>query len=209
MPFIEPPFWARTWRTYPRHVAIKAVVPDTEPAEPLDVLEARAHLGQSLTDDDDLIGRYISSARAYLENRIQKPLRPTEADLFFDAAGAGQWITLPAAPLISVDEIATTDTDDVETVVATSVYLVDDASQPARIGLKSGQYWPVNLRYFRAVRVRLTLGFVPVPEDLIQAMRLLVAHYYENRVAAAPAAGDLVELGVADLVAPYELVVLG
>ncbi len=102
--------------------------------------------------------------------------------------GAGP-ITLARGPLVSVTSVkyTTTSATTTQTLSATA-YSVDTASEPARIGLKSGQSWPTALlRDQNGVEVRFVGGFATsgagVPQEAKQALQLLVGSAYTNREA--------------------------
>jgi uncharacterized phiE125 gp8 family phage protein len=209
MSFIEPPFWSRNLsRVGLIHAATRFVAPLTPPTEPITLAMAKDFLrvASAQTDEDDLIGRYIKAARAFVENRIYRSLVPMSVDVVYDAlASTYGWLTLPYPPLVSVTSITTIGVDGAATVIDPSLYLVDTSSEPGRIGLPNGQPWPMNLRAFQPVTVRIVVGYTVVPEDLVQAMRLLVAHYFENRVASS-LVGAIMPMGIDEHLAPYQIV---
>jgi len=222
--FIQPPFWAQGYgrffsgRSEPVHVGVQFL--DTAaPVEPITLDEAKAWLRVTIADaddilshlEDDVIARLISAARTSCETRTHRPIVAHVCDVFFDRLPPGGWITLPFAPVTAVTSVTITDVTGVPTVVDPTTYLVDLASEPPRLGLPTFGLWqPVAMRAFQAVAIRLTLGYTHPPEDLLQAMRLLLGHYYENRVAVQPGVRNdaVMPLGVAELLAPYELVMV-
>lgn len=204
-PFIEPPFWAHRARRGSAHQSVQ-FIDDGPPVEPMTLAEAKLHLRvhTDQADEDPLIERYITSARTYCENRLQRILAQRTCDVFLDSLLPYHVITLPVGPVVEVTSIKTTDTEGVQTTVDPALYLVDLASVPARIGLPSGQAWPMNLRAFQSVVIRLVVGYVQPAEDIVQAMRLLIGHYNEKRMAVQPTTEEALKLGVEDHLAPYE-----
>jgi len=95
------------------------------------------------------------------------------------------------------------DTDETEYFLGGSYYSIDDKDQYApKIYLKYGQSWPsTTLRPHNGVCVTFVCGYgdagSSVPENIRQAMRLLIGHLYENREAVVTGitAGEL-PLGV-------------
>lgn len=207
--FIQPPFWAQGAGLRGRgapHCGVQFVL-DGTPTEPVTLEETKLFLRVTVPDEDDFIGRCITAARVFCENRIGRAIASHVCDVFYDQINPYAWITLPFSGVREVTSVQTTDVNGVQTLVDPSLYLVDLASDPARIGLPTGQCWPMSLRAFQAVAVRLVLGYVQAPEDLVQAIRLLVGHYYEDRGALLTGQQTAVlPLGVDDHLAPYEQV---
>jgi uncharacterized phiE125 gp8 family phage protein len=209
--FIQPPFWAydRRWqlgRTVPTHVGV-TFDPSAVITEPLTVDAAKLYLRVSQPDEDAVIADLITAARVFCEKRTGRPIARQDCDVIYDRIAMGQWITLPYAPVSAVVQIEATDIVGVATVLDPSAYLVDLASEPARVGLPTAGFWPMSLRAFQAIAIRLTVGYVVPPADLVQAMRLLLGNFYENREAVQ--SGHIIAtlpLGVEDILAPYELV---
>lgn len=73
------------------------------------------------------------------------------------------------------------------TTLATSRYLTDLSTEPARLTPAYGNVWPVTLDVTNSVRVTFTAGYgtaSDVPQPIKQAMYMLIAHWYENREAS-------------------------
>lgn len=205
--FIQPPFWAHPVRRGAPHQTV-LFIDDDPPVEPITLAEAKLYLRihADQTDEDALIERLITAARTYCETRLSRPIAQHRCDVFRDRLGTYDLITLPIGPVREVTSITVTDFAGVSTVIDPSLYLVDLASTPARIGLPTGQVWPQNLRRFQPIAIRLLVGDVQPPDDLVQAMRLLIGLYYEERIPIQPAREELSKFGVDDHLAPYELV---
>lgn len=62
---------------------------------------------------------------------------------------------------------------------------MDTDSEPGRVVLKHGQSWPsTTLRTMNPVQVTYVAGYglaASVPPHLVQLIKLLVSHWYENR----------------------------
>ena len=167
--------------------------------EPLTLAQAKAYLRVEFSDDDELISDLIVAARLeceHITNRtfistglrlvINEPLGNGALD--FLANGS---LPLPRPPLISVDDIVYHDWSG----NASSYDLVVTGGTPGRIApvFAAGSIARVSIDY--------TAGYgstpASVPRNVIQAMRLLVAHYYEHRSEDAP-----VPSAVSSLLAP-------
>ena len=95
-------------------------------------------------------------------------------------------------------------------VLAATAYSTDTLGEPARVYLKDIP--SATLRRYNAVEIAFTCGYGAaagnVPEPLRQAIKLLAAHWYENRVAVGEASQlkfEELPLGVQYLLAPYRL----
>jgi uncharacterized phiE125 gp8 family phage protein len=206
--FLQLPFWSRDYSRMWQHIAVARVQGDS-PDEPISVDDAKDFLRVTVADEDVLIGSMITAARQFVEQWIGRPLQVQQWDVFLDRRPRdGTAIALPFAPLVWVDSIKTTDLAGVEHTVDPTTYAWDTASEPGRVWLLTGQMWPVDLRAFQPIVIRIRVGYAVVPETIIQAMRLLIGHYFENRVASAVGVrfDATLPFGVAELLAPYTVV---
>jgi hypothetical protein len=93
----------------------------------------------------------------------------------------------------------------------TSVYELDTYSVPGRVRLKDAQTWPLTLDHWNSVVIRYSVGWAGTGTDLIpqpikQALLILIAQMYENRVPEL-ATRALVPVAFAynALISPYRL----
>ncbi|MCK9917797.1 head-tail connector protein [Microbacteriaceae bacterium K1510] len=179
-------------------------------AEPLTLDEARAFLRVEHHDDDALIGALIAGARLHVEAQTRRALITQVWRLALDAWPESGRIDVRPAPLQAVtaarvfDEAGNAVALDLQSFVpalAASVIAFVPWAVPAPGRLIAGIEFDVRVGY----------GDTPsaVPEPLRQAMRLLVAHWYENRtpVAVGHETAVLSE-AVRALVAPYRMLSL-
>jgi len=98
-----------------------------------------------------------------------------------------RFIELPKSPLISITSIKSFDEADVESTFGTANYYVDVASRPGRVALRDGSVWPTNVRSVNGLVITYKAGFGTtadkVPFQLRQAIKVIAAHWYENREA--------------------------
>lgn len=164
--------------------------------EPITLAEAKNHLRIDYSDDDALIQSQIIAVREYAETATNRafvaqtwkyvldafPSVPSQA-LSWQAA-FGQF-NLPFPPLQSVTSIVWLDTAGNPTTVSSSDYVVDAASEPARVALAYGKSWPSNpLQTIAGVQVTYAAGYASaakVPESIKQMVKLLLGSYYQNR----------------------------
>lgn len=154
--------------------------------EPLSIEEAKAH--GNLTHDPDavLMERLIRAARMWVENYTGRSLLTQTWQL--SAPEFYQRLWLPrAAPLASVTFVKYYDANNALQTLASTVYSVAAFSEPAFVELAVDQSWPSVALRSDAVQIEYVTGSTTVaaiPTPLVQAVALLVAHWYENREAS-------------------------
>ena len=165
---------------------LQLVTPPT--TMPITLAEAKAHcrLESDVTDDDGYVQTLIHAAVAYLDGWsgvLGRAMISQQWDCSLDHFPA--CIRVPLPPLISVDQISYVDDAGDAQTLAAARYIVDAASQPARVTPAFGETWPTTRRQVNAVTVRFTAGygadFNDVPDDLRHAIGFLIAHWYDAR----------------------------
>lgn len=176
--------------------------------EPLDLGEVKTFGRIIETDSDEesdaLLRSLITAARRKAEAYTGRSFINTTWDFALDRAPDKTYLQLPVAPLSSVTSVTYYPDTDVATAWASSNYIVDTYSEPGRITLKTGASWPSDLRPSAAFVVRFVAGYgslaSDVPEDIRQALRILVQSHSEHRE------GDKqIPPLAADLLSPYKL----
>jgi uncharacterized phiE125 gp8 family phage protein len=162
------------------------IVTTIEPAtEPVTLQEAKQHARVSIDVDDSLIETYIKSARRYAESYTHKSFITQTKEIYFnyhDFVPRNQFIRLPISPIQTISSFTTYDDQNVGTIVSTDDYYLGNGG----LVLNSSYYWPSYNRYIDTYKVVATVGFgdaEDVPEDIKQAILMLVAHSYQNREA--------------------------
>jgi uncharacterized phiE125 gp8 family phage protein len=156
----------------------------TAPAqEPVTVEEAKAHLRETSNDSDELIRSLIIAARQYVEKRTARQLVTATWELSLDELQ--NQVELPLPPLVSITSVKYTNADGVVTTVATTVYEITSGLEPGFLRLAYNQIWPTDYLSFSDVwKIRYVAGYGAasvVPEAIKAAIKLYVAHLYENR----------------------------
>jgi uncharacterized phiE125 gp8 family phage protein len=158
----------------------------TPPAsEPVSLDEAKAQLRVDGSDDNTFISGLITAARLYFEETARRSLITQTWRLSLD-----EWsdeIELPRPPLQSISFIKYKNAAGTETTLSTSVYLVDAESEPGRVVLAKDQSWPSDELYkVNPIQITYIAGYgaaADVPEQMKQAIKLIIGHWYENREA--------------------------
>ena len=156
--------------------------------EPISLDEAKDHLRVLHNEEDSYIHGLIVVARQYAENATRRALLTQTWIQYYDATMfpvAPRAFFLKKPPLQSITSIKYIDTDGVEQTVTSTVYEVDTTSEPARVYLAYDEEWPSDVRSQRKSIWLTTVTGYGAPEDvptpIIQAMKILIAHLYENR----------------------------
>lgn len=190
----------------------------TPPAsEPVSTVDAKLHLRIDLSfiSDDGYIGALIAAARAWVEEVCGRAFVTQTWDLYLDRWPARNYIELPLPPLQSVDSLTYYDTDSTAyTLTEDTEFTVDTASQFGRIVLEDDETWPtVSLHPNNPIVIRFTSGYLDtssppssvagVPAPVKQAIKMLAAHWYTNRMAVTADGMGEIPMGVKALIAPY------
>lgn len=161
--------------------------------EPVNLTEAKLHLRVDTEDDDAVIMQLIQTARVDVETISLHKLITQTWDYYLDGFPGCSVIEMPYPPLQSVTAIYYYPDGSTEQTFAAANYTVDAVSEPGKIYLKtptgggSGS-WPADaLIPYNGVKIRFVCGYglgaANVDPRAIQAMKLLIGHYYENREA--------------------------
>jgi uncharacterized phiE125 gp8 family phage protein len=160
-------------------------------ADPLSLAEAKAHLRVTSTDEDGLIAGYILAAREFVENDTHLKLITQTLDYTIDDG----WpcvmvngrlktrIEFPVKPVASVSSVSYVDTNGAVQALSSDQYVLRNNGPVHFIEPAYGAAWPDVRSQTAAITVRFVAGWElsAVPNPILQALRLLVSHQYENR----------------------------
>jgi hypothetical protein len=137
----------------------------TEPAsEPLSQSETKSYLRVTDSGDDALITSLIVTARKIAEEHMSRAIISQTLQLFIDTledyddplwegmrTGAylnyyKNYIDLPFPEVTSISHIKTYDDADNATTFANTKYFLDNARQPARVVLRTGETFPNSIK---------------------------------------------------------------
>lgn len=186
----------------------------TEPDyEPVTLERARQHLyltasGSPATHpDDDLVESYIAAARVTAEKFTDRifPQRTFE----LRARSFAKSMTLPIAPVQSIDSIEYTDTDGNSQTFTD--YTVDLYADPATIEIGELPSIEEGSRIVVTVTAGYPSGNSPpdadeIPQPVKHAILMLVGHFYENRASVVvDGTASSVPMAFHDLLWPYRM----
>lgn len=177
----------------------------TGPAvEPVPLAEMKAWLRLDGTDEDSLVAALTTAARLLVEASAGRFLITQVWRVVRHAWPADGVITAPYGPLSGLQTAQIFDAQGAAQTLSADLFAVESAYEPGRLRVVGSP--PVPGRRREGIALDLILGYGPtpghVPEVLRQAVRLLVAHWFENR-------GDgrrrdlALPADVAALIAPY------
>jgi uncharacterized phiE125 gp8 family phage protein len=184
----------------------------TAPAvEPLSLDEARSFLRVEHYDDDDTIAALVAGARLHVEAQTRRALIAQGWRLSLDRWPDDGRLAVRPAPLRALTAARVYDEGGTAHAIDAQAFVLDLANSALAFAP-----WalPVPGRSVAGIEIDVVCGYGEaandVPEPLRQAIRLLAAHWYENRGVVAPGAAPaaLLPAGAAALIAPYRVLSL-
>jgi uncharacterized phiE125 gp8 family phage protein len=179
-------------------------------AEPLSLDEAKIFLRVEHNADDVLIAALIAAARLHVEAQTQAALITQTWRLTLSDWPCQGQVRVRPAPLQALVAARVFDMQGDAQSLDTQAFVPD-----AGAATLSFIPWalPSPNRIAAGIELDVTVGFgdsaSDVPEPLRQAIRLLVAHWYENRgLVAGDGQGAVLPATVAALIAPYRVLAL-
>lgn len=167
-------------------------------AEVVTLAEQRAQSRVTSIEENAMIIGYMIAARQTVERTCGNALLNQTWELLVDYGWPCEWdrycrirrtfIDLQIGPVRSIESITYIDADGATQTLAVDQYRGARLNIENRSGLVFPYYgvsWPVVQPRPECITVRFIAGFGTnpgdVPEPIRQAIRLLAAHYYENR----------------------------
>jgi uncharacterized phiE125 gp8 family phage protein len=169
-------------------MAVRLITPPA--AEPITLVEAKAHLRVDHSDDDTLIAALIEASRGYCEQWTARAFVTQTWELVLD--DFPDEIMIPMPPLQSITSVIYDDSAGIATTLSVLEYDVDNVSQPGWIVPAVGG-WPTAVwEGINSVRIRFVAGYNPgtdspidlaanIPQSIKAAILLHVGQLYENR----------------------------
>lgn len=173
--------------------------------EPVPLAEMKEHLRITGSAEDSALAAYAGAARRAVEARGGLSLVAQGWRLTLDRPPQVV-LTLPRAPVFSIDAVAVIDRSGGIEGVDQDLYDVETGGV-GRIRARS--IWPYPRKLLGGVRIDFTAGWADgasVPEELRLAVKMLAAHFFENRGEAIPERLFAVPHAVDALIAPYRQV---
>lgn len=156
-------------------------------AEPVTLVDVKAHLRLAHASEDDLLSGLLRAAREDVERSTGLALIEQTWRLVLDRWPTDNCALLTRHPVRQVLSVTTFGPEGEAALLDPSGYQVDMLSRPARIHFDRR---PERLRIMNGIEIDFTAGFgeagTDVPDLLKRAILLLVAHWYEFRASFGP-----------------------
>jgi hypothetical protein len=182
----------------------------TGPATPaVSTADAKTHLRVTSAVEDSYIDSLVMAAtkkaEAFTSKRFINQTWRQSLDTLSQSMGSGPWwdgtkdgaisemggaseldiIPLGIGPLVSITSFTYYGIDNVGVVWPSTNYIADTNSEIGRLIKNYGAVWPSSLRDRNSIAIDFVAGYgaaaSSIPGDIIQAIKLILAHMYENR----------------------------
>ena len=177
---------------------------------PVTLAQVKAHLRIDTSDDDDYLGGLMALAVAHVEQAAGVFLLTQTWRVYRDCLPTGGMVEMPVRPVSQIDAVTVYNADGEPSVIAASDYQLDAVSEIPRLRLATR---PSPGRAMNGIEIDCICGFgdtgADVPNQLIRAIMVLCAHWYEFRGSGLDAASAGLEPeGFRRLIAPWKNVLL-
>jgi len=154
-------------------------------SEPVSLVEMKAYLRIDDSNEEALITSLITAARLHVETHLSIATLTQSWSIFLDDWPSSSQVEIPISPLISVDLVNLYDEAGAATLLDAENYYIETASRVPRLVRTGTGIWPKPERKASGIEMQITVGYGPaaddVPQNLRQAIMILVAHWFENR----------------------------
>jgi len=185
----------------------------TEPTvEPYTLTEVKTLMSIPDTQSDDPITSYITSARRQAELYLQQKIITQTLEMVLDDFPS-DGIELEQGPVQSITSVIYTDADGTDQTIASSNYSLDNYGKRVWLLPAYDYSWPSVRPIANAVKIKYICGFgnsgAEVPEDIRQAMLLVIGHWLRFQKEAESGIGPTrIPRQFYDLLSPHRLVVM-
>lgn len=168
----------------------------------ISVADLKSHLRVDVDDDDSLIESFRNAAILWVQEITGRIMGDVDCIIYLDAFRP---VTLDAGPVNSISSIQYIDTFGNVQTLSTANYFVDIAGSHGRV-----RFHDVPDLYDYALNrviINCNVGHAEssIPAPMIHAVRLLVAHLYENRSAAEIRSVNEIPFGIHSLCSPFRI----
>lgn len=149
--------------------------------------EVKSHLAGVGDEDNALLNGFINAALDYCEHYLERPVLAKTRTKYFDQFGVNMVLESGLNEFDSDDNALTVityqDEDDQEQTLDSSVYKLIRLASVAEVVRRNGEAWPATLNEPESVKVTYNAGWqeADIPAAIRLPIKMLVAHYYENR----------------------------
>lgn len=147
-------------------------------ASPVSLSDMKAHLRVTHGLEDQLIDGYITSAMASLDRdgELGRAISTQTIDEAFQYPPKDVYLKVtPVQALVSVKYFDAANDEQTATLSDFTLYTSDDWA------FVRSDSWPATYDRPDAITVQYTAGYITVPAGIVHAIKMIVAHWYENR----------------------------
>lgn len=173
-------------------------------ADQLSQVKAHLRVDSAWTEEDVYISGLFDAAIAQVENETQHRFNVVEESLYLPKFQS--IIELPISPAQLIVRIDYLDENGVGRELSADDYYFDNARAKSIIKPAFGKLFPAVLPGYDSVVVRYIVGVTVWPKPIVQAVFLLVGHWYANREAVVVGAATAkVPLAYSSLIQSYKV----
>lgn len=173
--------------------------------EPVTLAAAKRYLRLDGSEEDELVSALITAGRLTVERAARLALVEQSWRLRLQAWPPDRAVPVPLHPVIGVLAVRLVGAAGPPTVLAADLYRLDDGGDPVRLLVDPAAPDPAGA--LGAIEIDLACGFgatgAAVPEPLLQAIRIMVAHWFEHRGDDVARSGPALPPDARALMAPY------
>ena len=147
-------------------------------SSPVSLDDMKEHLRVDANDENNLIQFYIDACAASLgpEGELGQAIIPETWDESFQSPPRDVYLTV--LPARSIESVTYFDKDNVQQTAILSDFALYSSD---RWSFVRSENWPGTFDRPDAITVRYEAGFDSVPLEVAQAVKMIVAHWYQNR----------------------------
>jgi uncharacterized phiE125 gp8 family phage protein len=166
--------------------------------EPITLADAKLQARVDTGDEDAFLESLITAARQHAESFTRRALCTQTWDLKLEGFPCGAFV-LPYPPVSAITSVTYVDTSGSSQTWSSALYRTSLPSgpkaSPAQIEPVWGESYPATREVSDAVTVRFVAGYggaSDVPAPIKTAIKLLVAHWFEQRLPVSVGVGNTV-----------------
>jgi len=155
-------------------------------ALPVALSQAKLHLRVENSDEDDFITDLIAAATLHVEAHVRQKLINRTLRQYLNAIPSGFSVCLEAGPIREITVVTGYDNSGSPVVIDPQHYKLDNAGDPSAVVFAPEA---ITLDVSNGIEIDFVAGFgasgVDVPANILRAILVLMAHWYEFRGAVS------------------------
>jgi uncharacterized phiE125 gp8 family phage protein len=170
----------------------------TAPASyPIDLTDLKLHLGITGSDNDTHLTAILAASTAYVEKELNRSLVSQTWDWFLPYFPQNNIIELPKPPLVSVTYLKYYDENNAQQTWSSNNYVVHTPTTlKGYVEIKNTSTLPNIYPRSDSILIRFVSGYGTQNDMVKHAVRLVAAHWFENREAETTGSTKQIEIGL-------------